>query len=204
MNITLVFAVCPTKGVSGETHFAFGLDDKLPWGHIRQDMRNFYKRTQGTMLVMGAKTFMSLPNLLDGRPHMVVTKRNGSLPRTKSGQMAEYYIFDDEYEKFLETGKCGGMAAWDRYKYTDDLSFHQDYVNISVIGGASLIATTLKYANQVIKTIIRKRHYVNHTVRMDKEVIHSIAEDFKVVEFHFWEIDELTTLMEDVMVRRTP
>lgn len=45
----------------------------LPW-HIPEDLKYFKMRTMGKPMVMGRKTFESLPGLLPGRRHIVVTR----------------------------------------------------------------------------------------------------------------------------------
>ncbi|MGD9810578.1 MAG: dihydrofolate reductase [Sphingobium sp.] len=50
-----------------------GRDGRLPW-HLPADLRHFKALTQGTPMVMGRKTFDSLPGLLDGRRHIVLTR----------------------------------------------------------------------------------------------------------------------------------
>ena len=45
----------------------------LPW-HLPDDLRHFKALTMGTSMVMGRKTFESLPGLLPGRPHIVLTR----------------------------------------------------------------------------------------------------------------------------------
>jgi dihydrofolate reductase len=50
-----------------------GRDGKLPW-HISADLKRFKALTMGTAMVMGRKTFESLPGLLPGRRHIVLTR----------------------------------------------------------------------------------------------------------------------------------
>ncbi len=50
-----------------------GRDGKLPW-HLPADLRHFKALTQGSPMVMGRRTFDSLPGLLDGRRHIVLTR----------------------------------------------------------------------------------------------------------------------------------
>ena len=50
-----------------------GREGKLPW-HIPADLRRFKQLTQGTPMIMGRKTFESLPGLLEGRRHIVLTR----------------------------------------------------------------------------------------------------------------------------------
>jgi dihydrofolate reductase len=50
-----------------------GRDGKLPW-HLSSDLRRFKALTMGSVMVMGRKTFESLPGPLPGRRHMVLTR----------------------------------------------------------------------------------------------------------------------------------
>ena len=50
-----------------------GKDGKLPW-HLPADLRHFKEVTMGTPMIMGRRTFESLPGLLPGRRHVVLTR----------------------------------------------------------------------------------------------------------------------------------
>lgn len=50
-----------------------GKDGTLPW-HIPADLKHFKQVTSGTAMIMGRKTFDSLPGLLPGRRHIVLTR----------------------------------------------------------------------------------------------------------------------------------
>jgi dihydrofolate reductase len=50
-----------------------GRDGKLPW-HLPADLKRFKTLTMGSAMVMGRKTFESLPGLLPGRRHIVLTR----------------------------------------------------------------------------------------------------------------------------------
>ena len=50
-----------------------GRDGTLPW-HIPADLKRFKALTMGSVMVMGRKTFDSLPGLLPGRRHIVLTR----------------------------------------------------------------------------------------------------------------------------------
>ena len=64
-EITLVIARAD-NGVIGK-------DGTLPW-HIPADLKHFKQVTRGTAMIMGRKTFDSLPGLLPGRRHIVLTR----------------------------------------------------------------------------------------------------------------------------------
>ena len=50
-----------------------GRDGAMPW-HLPADLRRFKALTMGLPMVMGRKTFASLPGLLPGRRHIVLTR----------------------------------------------------------------------------------------------------------------------------------
>ncbi|WP_443971801.1 dihydrofolate reductase [Sphingobium sp. CR28] len=50
-----------------------GAEGTIPW-HLPGDLKRFKAMTMGTPMVMGRKTFESLPGLLPGRRHVVVTR----------------------------------------------------------------------------------------------------------------------------------
>lgn len=53
-----------------------GRDGKLPWS-LPADLRRFKALTMGKPMIMGRKTFDSLPGLLPGRRHVVLTRDAG-------------------------------------------------------------------------------------------------------------------------------
>jgi dihydrofolate reductase len=96
-----------------------GKDGALPW-RIPADMKHFKAATMGSAMVMGRKTFESLPKLLPGRRHIVLTRdrawrRDGAEPA---------HSIDDVL----------ALAGADR---------------LSVIGGADIIALFLPHAECV-------------------------------------------------------
>ena len=50
-----------------------GQDGRMPW-HLPLDLRRFKSLTMGCPMIMGRKTFDSLPGLLPGRRHIVITR----------------------------------------------------------------------------------------------------------------------------------
>ncbi|WP_164115584.1 dihydrofolate reductase [Sphingorhabdus sp. Alg239-R122] len=53
-----------------------GRDGALPW-HLPADLKHFKALTMGKPMVMGRRTFESLPGLLPGRRHIVLTRDCG-------------------------------------------------------------------------------------------------------------------------------
>ena len=64
-RITLVVA----RSLNG----VIGRGGTLPW-HIPADLKRFKALTMGTAMVMGRRTFESLPGILPGRRHIVLTR----------------------------------------------------------------------------------------------------------------------------------
>ena len=62
--ITIVLA----RAING----VIGKDNALPW-HIPGDLKRFKQLTMGSAMIMGRKTFDSLPGILPGRQHIVMT-----------------------------------------------------------------------------------------------------------------------------------
>lgn len=50
-----------------------GKNGAMPWD-IKEDLVYFKKVTMGSTMIMGRKTFESLPGILPGRPHVVLTR----------------------------------------------------------------------------------------------------------------------------------
>ena len=66
MKLTMVVAI----GQNGE----MGLKNTLPWS-MPSDLKHFKQTTLGGVLIMGRKTFESLPGILPGRDHIVLSRQ---------------------------------------------------------------------------------------------------------------------------------
>jgi dihydrofolate reductase len=53
-----------------------GLENRLPW-RLPADLAHFKRITMGKPIVMGRKTWESLPGVLPGRRHIVITRDEG-------------------------------------------------------------------------------------------------------------------------------
>lgn len=67
-EITLILA----RAANG----VIGADGRMPW-HLPADLRRFKQLTMGRPMIMGRKTFDSLPAVLTGRRHIVLTRDTG-------------------------------------------------------------------------------------------------------------------------------
>jgi dihydrofolate reductase len=62
-----------TMVVARARNGVIGRNGTLPW-HIPADLKHFKAVTLGTPMIMGRRTFESLPGLLPGRRHIVLTR----------------------------------------------------------------------------------------------------------------------------------
>lgn len=65
MTVSMIVA----KGINNE----IGADNKLLW-HIPSDLKFFKETTMGKSIIMGRKTFESLPKALPGRKNIVISR----------------------------------------------------------------------------------------------------------------------------------
>lgn len=59
-----------------------GRDGRLPW-HIPEDLKRFKTLTMRKPMIMGRKTFESLPGVLPGRRHIVLTRGEWTAPEVE-------------------------------------------------------------------------------------------------------------------------
>ncbi|MGM9960526.1 MAG: dihydrofolate reductase [Allobaculum sp.] len=80
-----------------------GLNGDMPWQRaLKEDLRFFRKTTAGHTMVMGRKTFESLPGLLPGRKHIVIT-RSGMEEQENLEVFPSIEAFKDAYKDCDET-----------------------------------------------------------------------------------------------------
>lgn len=59
--------------VAFDNNYVIGKDNKLLW-HIPEDLKRFKELTTDKTIIMGRKTFESLPSILSNRQHIIITK----------------------------------------------------------------------------------------------------------------------------------
>lgn len=172
--------------------YEFGAVDGMPWQHIPQDFKNFKARTRHTILIMGAKTFESLPSLLVGRQHFVVCDKTRPLPTAKNGALAHRYMSEFDFECILRMHQTSLNS--------------QDLPFVSVIGGKRLLELALPYASRVVKTSIRTTpihpdNRIECTQWLNRDFLNDIEYKHKCVESNLFEIDNYTTITEEIFVK---
>lgn len=133
MTVKMIFAYDLLKGV--------GFENRLPW-HIPSELQHFKKETTGFDLLMGRKTFESLPNLLKGRTHFVLSSQQ------KKDTEQVKYIDSAEVRRFQSNvAIIGGISLFYEFKdlvdefviseiqsiYKSDIFIGDDFFNDLII-----------------------------------------------------------------------
>ena len=93
---------------------AIGHEGRLPW-HLPADLKRFKALTMGKPMIMGRKTFESLPGILPGRRHIVLTRRDSwdSEGAEQVRSVDEAIALAEENNSTGEIAVVGGAAIYD-------------------------------------------------------------------------------------------
>ena len=108
---------------------AIGRGGDLPW-RLSSDMRYFRKITMGKPVIMGRRTFKSLPRVLDGRLNIVLTRDTG------------FVAPDAVMAHSLEEGLAAARASAERTGAPE----------IMIIGGEDVFREVLPQASRIYLT----------------------------------------------------
>ena len=115
---------------AASTNNVIGLDNKLIW-NIPKDLKRFKELTQGHNVIMGRKTFESLPNPLPNRVNIVVTRnaeyKYEGVIICKSIIEALEHCKDDSQTFILGGGEIYKLG----FKYVDKLYITEIYSDIN-------------------------------------------------------------------------
>lgn len=64
--------------VAVDKNYLIGINNDLPW-RCKADLKNFKETTMGCPIIMGRKTYESLPGVLPGRDHFIITSNPESI-----------------------------------------------------------------------------------------------------------------------------
>jgi dihydrofolate reductase len=99
------------------TNGVIGKDGTMPW-HIPADLRHFKQITKGRPMIMGRKTFESLPGMLEGRRHIVLTRDRQWAPDEDGNDDVEIvYSPEDALKKARSGHVCviGGAEIYELF-----------------------------------------------------------------------------------------
>jgi dihydrofolate reductase len=95
---------------------------------FKKDFKRFKELTEGCSVVMGRKTWESLPKKLVNRKNLVLSRRGGEYIETKTPDC------------YLDN--------------IDEIISYSKYNNIWIIGGSSLYSVMFKFADEVYHTVV--------------------------------------------------
>ena len=87
-----------------------GVDGHLPW-HLPADLKHFKEKTMDHPILMGRKTFASLPKLLPGRKHIVLTHNEEMKSKWKDNNQVEILTSIDEMNEYLSNHQSEKICA---------------------------------------------------------------------------------------------
>lgn len=120
--LSIIVAVAENNVIGG--------DNKLLW-HIPEDLKRFKAITSGNTIVMGRKTFESLPGILPNRKHVIIT-------RDKS-----YTVDNDNVEVIHSLSE-----VINKYKNSPESAF--------IIGGGEIYAQLIHIVDKLFLTKVFK------------------------------------------------
>ncbi|MEN8214165.1 MAG: dihydrofolate reductase [Pseudomonadota bacterium] len=116
-HISLIWAMARNRVI--------GRENKLPW-HLPADLQHFKQLTTGKPIIMGRKTWESLPGLLPNRRHIVVTRQ------------------PDYQARGAETAASLDLA----------IKLAGDVDEVMIVGGATLYKLALPLADRLYMTLV--------------------------------------------------
>jgi len=119
--------------VAHDLNGLIGVDGKLPW-HIPDDLKHFKARTAGVAVIMGRKTYESLPvRPLPGRTNVVLSRH---------AEDGLYIGRDGHYN-------CDSMVS-----ALATLEHILGVKDAFIIGGTEVFSEGMKYANTIYRTVV--------------------------------------------------
>lgn len=120
--ISIIVAIAENNIIGG--------DNKLLW-HISDDLKRFKEITMGKTIIMGRKTFESLPGVLPGRHHVVLTRDENF--KIDSDEVTVIHNF---------------QTVLDKYSNSDE--------DVFIIGGGEMYSMAFPYCQKLFLTKIKK------------------------------------------------
>lgn len=110
-----------------------GINNTLPWD-IPEDLNYFKEKTRGKIIIMGRKTFESLPKTLPKRFHIVISRK----PKT---EVQENVIWVDSIEAALSQAKKL-IPTWPE--------------EVFIIGGGEIYTQSIPFTDRIYLTQIHQ------------------------------------------------
>ena len=141
------------RELSHETNISFivamtldnviGAKNTMPW-YLPEDLKKFRDLTMDHPMVMGRRTFESLPKVLPGREHFVVTSNPAYKEENpRAADSRHVHVFTSPAQALVEADKSLKISG-------------QEKKEIFIIGGGVLFSSMLSLANKLYVTLIKE------------------------------------------------
>lgn len=131
-NLSIIVA-CDENGTIGKA-------DGLPWDKIEGDLPRFKELTRGKTIIMGSKTFKTLPEPLEGRYHIVLSR---------------FWSIEERAKLNIQTARSRALGI-DFVSSVNEIVEIMKYEpeEVFIIGGAEVYSLLLPYVTKVYVTRI--------------------------------------------------
>ena len=158
-KIKMIFA-CTQEGN------VFGNADKLPWSqHIKKDMELFKLFTNESVLIMGHKTYESLPCNLRNLPHLVVTTETDKNKVFNKKKENPDFVF-----KTLEDATINGVTMAEQLTQLYNMK-----PDVCIIGGTGILLEASHFVDEAMITEVvfrdKEKRYYDCPIYVDLEGI---------------------------------
>jgi dihydrofolate reductase len=135
--------------VAMSTNRVIGIENQLPW-KLSGDMAWFKKQTMNKIMLLGRKTWESLPiRPLPGREHIIISKNKSYIPLSVSGQEVSSVNTVNSVDAALETAH--DIAA----QFLENRDKFSEAAELMVIGGATIYQLMLPLCDKLYITRVK-------------------------------------------------
>lgn len=173
-----------------------GLDNTLPWGHCKIDLRFFRRKTLNHIVIMGYNTVVSLPKKLPDR--FVVGLCRVSEALTEKDEPFKERCDLAFHKSLLDTIDIQDITLFKQAKLSSD----KEEDIIFYAGGAKLYEATLSQMDIVYRNIIRPYFPLPGETRTKHYYpIERLEKEFILIN-ETMEVDETETVVQQVWMRK--
>lgn len=120
-----------------------GAKNSLPW-YLPEDLKKFRKITTGHAMIMGRKTFESLPKVLPEREHYVIT-RNSDYKKTNDRARQSEHVF------VVSDPASAIKQIEERLKTKGDIPDE-----VFIIGGGQIFSQMMPFTSKMYITLVKQ------------------------------------------------
>lgn len=130
---------------------AIGLNGGLPWGHNKEDLRQFRRKTLNNVIIIGRTTFEALPMVLDYRTTCVLTTADGATRNSmlfawnekRAAKYAKYKTHEEGREMIERTKIVFSCDVHEALQFAEQSMNDPTYPNRRVfVGGGDKVYNT--------------------------------------------------------------